>query len=125
MLKKVGPTTPGRIGWRLEDLTGDAAERTSRARDDLVRDVITVRAASAAAEAARRYRAKIYELKMPALLLHGAEDRIAPLDSAGMTSANSLEVRVLAGFRHDLFHESRAGEAIAAVTTWLDERVPR
>jgi alpha-beta hydrolase superfamily lysophospholipase len=125
MLKKVGPTTPGRIGWKPEDLTGDAGEQTSRSRDDLVRDVITVRAASQAEEAARRYRAKIHELPMPALLLHGSNDRLARVEGVRAQPGSSLEVRALEGFRHDLFHESRAGEAIAAVTTWLDEKVPR
>lgn len=125
MLKKVGPTTPGRIGWKPEDLSGDAEEQTARSRDDLVRDVITVRAASAAEEAARRYRAKIHELAMPALLLHGTNDRIARVEGAGARSGGTLEVRALEGFRHDVFHGSRAGEAIAAVTAWLDETVPR
>jgi len=125
MFKKVGPATPGRIGWKPEDLSAVPAEQSSRARDDLVRDVITVGAASQAEEAARRYRTQIHGLPMPALLLRGASDRIAPIEDVRANAGGSLEVRDLEGSRHDLFHDSKAGDVVSTVTTWLDAKLPR
>jgi acylglycerol lipase len=125
MFKSVGPTTPGRIGWKPEDLTTDREEQASRARDALVRDVITVRAASQAAETAELYRARIRELPMPVMILQGSDDPIANPERAQALAGSSVEVRILDGARHDPFHGAGAKDAISAVSTWLDGKLPR
>jgi alpha-beta hydrolase superfamily lysophospholipase len=125
ILRKVGPTDRGRIGWKEEDLTEDPDEQRSRAGDELVRDVITVKAASQAEEAARLYRGKVGHLRMPVLLLQGSIDPIARPEIARSLSGPLLDIEILTGLRHDLFHESRADDVIAAATGWLNAKVPR
>jgi acylglycerol lipase len=123
-LHRPGPTTPLRIGWRNEDLTGDPAQQAARAKDELVRDVITVRAASQVSEAVRTFRDRIRSLPMPSLLLHGTEDRFSGGGPPDGPSPHQEE-KDFAGLKHDLFHETRAGEVVAAVAGWLDRTVPR
>ncbi len=119
--KKIQPTTPGRIGWDPERLTGSETERRARAQDPLVRDVITIGAATSAQDAARALRDRVGALAMPALLLSGSEDAIA-----GPAPASPPAKRlVFEGLRHDLFHESRSAEVVAALADWLDATLPR
>ena len=124
MFKSIGPTTPGRIGWRPEDLNAEPEEQTSRARDGLVRDVITVRAAGQAEEAAREYRARIRDLPMPALILQGSDDRISSRDGVQALAGDRVELRILEGARHDLFHGAGAKSAASTVVAWLDAKFP-
>ncbi len=123
--KKIGPTTAGRIGWKTADLTDDPAEQKARTEDALVRDVITVRAAAQAAEAARTYAGRLGELRMPALLLQGSKDVIARAEFARSISGTSLDIEILDGLKHDLFHETRARDVIARVNAWLDRKIAR
>ena len=125
MLKKIGPSSPGRIGWKPEDLTSDASARRARADDELVHDVITLRAIEQAEEAARVYLERGAGLPMPTLVLHGDRDPITSLDAARMLTGPRVELRTLPGLAHDLFHEVRSGETIADVLDWLDAKLPR
>jgi len=125
MLKKVGPSSPGRIGWKPEDLTSDASERRARAEDDLVHDVITLRAIEQAEEAARIYRERGAALAMPTLVLQGSRDPIARLGAARTLAGPNVEARVLEGLAHDLFHEVRSADTIAQVLGWLDSKLLR
>ena len=119
--KKLQPTTPGRIGWDPARLTGSDAERHARAQDPLVRDVITVGAAASAQDAARALRDRIGTLAIPVLVLEGGEDSIA----GRMPAADSAKRLVFQGLRHDLFHETRSTEVVAALADWLDATLPR
>jgi alpha-beta hydrolase superfamily lysophospholipase len=125
MFKSVGPTTPGRIGWKPEDLNADGGEQASRARDGLVRDVITVRAASQAEETARLYRARIRDLPMPTLILQGSDDRISSREDVEALAGGSVELEILEGAKHDLFHGAGAKGAASKVAAWLDAKLPR
>jgi alpha-beta hydrolase superfamily lysophospholipase len=119
--KKVRPTTPGRLGWQPGDLSGSEAERRARAEDPFVRDVITVGAAAAARELASTTRERAASLPMPTLVIRGTSDPIATSALAGP----ALESVAFEGLRHDLFHETRSAEVVAAVADWLDRNVPR
>jgi alpha-beta hydrolase superfamily lysophospholipase len=125
MFKSIGPTTPGRIGWKPEDLNAGAEDQASRARDELVRDVITVRAASQAEEAARLYRGRIRDLQLPTLILQGSEDPISSRKDVEALAGGSVELRILESARHDLFHGAGATSAVSGVAAWLDAKLPR
>ena len=119
VFKKVGPTTPGRIGSMVEDLTGDEAQRAAWRSDELVHDVITVRAAEQAGEIARTYRPRLGELSIPVLVLHGSEDRVAdPAPSRELEG--TVEVRILEGLSHDLLHERGASDLAGEIRAWLE-----
>lgn len=125
ILKKLGPSSPGRIGWKPEQLTSEPSERRARAEDGLVHDVITLRAIEQAEAAARTYRARGGDLPMPTLLLQGNRDPIANPAHARALAGPRVEARILAGLAHDLFHEARSAETIAAVLAWLNAKLPR
>ena len=122
--KKQRPSTPGRIGWRPDGLTREPSEQRAREQDALVRDVITVRAASEAAEAGRRYGERLAELAMPALVLQGTADPIAAPEKVRSLAGPALEVRWFEGMRHDLVHDAGAEAVIEAAASWLETRMP-
>jgi alpha-beta hydrolase superfamily lysophospholipase len=125
MLKRVGPDSPGRIGWKPEDLTSDAAERRARSADPLVHDVISLRAIQQAGETARTYRQRAPSLSMPTLVIQGDRDPLASVEAARSLAGPRVEVRIAAGLAHDVFHDARAAETIASVIAWLDSQLPR
>jgi alpha-beta hydrolase superfamily lysophospholipase len=123
--KKPGPMSPGRIGYRGEMLTNEVAEQRARAEDPLVHDVITLRAAEQASEAARKYASVLPELAMPTLILQGTNDPIAPAERVRAIASSRVELALIEGQRHDLFHDSRSNEVVARVIDWLEARLPR
>jgi acylglycerol lipase len=125
LFKKVGPSTPGRIGWDPTQLTTDVAQQNALRADELTHDVITLRAGEQAAEAAARYVPRIAELQMPVLVLAGSKDTIVRADRARSLARENVEVHVFDGLLHDLFHESRADEVMTHVAQWLDRKISR
>lgn len=125
LFKKVGPESAGTIGWKPEQLTSDAAEQGARAGDALVHDVITLRAGEEALASAAKYGARIGELTIPVLVLHGAEDPIAASARTSALRGPKLETHVALGARHDLLHDTSTRETLARIAEWLDRAVPR
>ena len=120
MGKRLGPSSPGRIGWSPEALTRDADEARAWSGSELVHDVITLRAIEQAEEAARTYLPRIGEAGVPVLVLHGAEDPIAPAEASRALTGDGVEVRVLEGMRHHPLQDSGAADAHAAIGEWLE-----
>ncbi len=125
LFKKVGPTSPGRIGWMADALCSDPAEHARRAADALVHDQITLRAGDQAIEAASKYARQAARLAMPVVIVHGSEDSIASPRAARELAVGTIELNVFEGLRHDLFHEARGAEVSAFVCDWLDRKLAR
>jgi len=125
LFKKVGPQSPGRIGWSAAQLSHEAGEQAARAADPQVHDVITLRAGQQAAEAAARARARVSELQLPVLIVSGGADALSPVEHAAGLRAARLEHQVLGGAAHDLLHERRTPELLELVGQWVDRSVPR
>ncbi len=119
LFKKQGPTTEGRIGWSASALTRDPAAQAARAADSLVHDVITLRAAGEAREAATKYVARIGQLSIPVLVVHGSDDPIAPVAAIRALRGPKLELVVVEGGLHDVLHDRCATAANERVTAWL------
>lgn len=115
MLKKLGPSSPGRIGWRTGNPTSD----------ELVHDVITLRAIEQAEEAASTYRTRGSGLSMPTLVLQGANDPVASPAATRALAGPRIEARSFEGLGHDLLHEGRSTEVVDGVLGWLDSKLPR
>jgi lysophospholipase len=124
LLRKVGPTSPGRIGWAPADLSPDSAEAGQRRADPLVHDVITLRAIEEAEVAARHYRTRGAELAMPTLVLHGDQDRVADLAPVRVFQGPRIELRILPGIAHDVLRGASAGAVAKDLLRWLDSRFP-
>jgi acylglycerol lipase len=125
LFKKVGPSSPGKLGWQAAQLSSDAAEQRARSADPLVHDVITLRAGEQALEAATRYRARMSELPMPVLCLGGSKDALASAAELRALAGPRCDVQIFDGLLHDLFHEARAPEVIDFVAAWLNRKLPR
>ncbi|HVS18960.1 MAG TPA: alpha/beta fold hydrolase [Planctomycetota bacterium] len=119
--KKVGPETPGRVLREPADLTGDPAALAAWKADDLVHDVITLRAAEEALRCAAVCRGNLERADCPVLVLHGSADPLAP---AGSTQAGgAVEVEVVERGRHDLLHDTHAARTLARLRDWIVARL--
>ena len=123
MFKKVRPESEGRLGWTPSMRTSVEEQQKALAGDALVHDVITVRSGEVAKQAAANVRSRSSEISVPVLILHGAQDEIAKVADSQALAGDNLEVRVLAGVRHDLLHESSAEEVQAEILKWLEEKI--
>jgi len=122
MFKKVGPESPGRLGLDPARLTGDPDQQAAWRHDELVHDVITLRAGEQAAEIARTYPARIAAAGCPVLVLVGSGDTVAdPAASRGL-AGDGVELREVDGL-HDLLHERGAEATLATIRDWLGQRV--
>lgn len=111
LFKKVGPNTPGKLGWKSAS-PGDA----------LAHDVITKRAGEQAIEAARRYRARAGELTIPVLVLCGANDALVDANAAKALAGARGSFDSVAGAGHELGCDA---SAVARAVAWLDRSVAR
>jgi alpha-beta hydrolase superfamily lysophospholipase len=123
LFQRVGPATPGRIGWEAAQLRGDP-EALCALTAGPCHDVITVGAAEVARAAAAGL-AAVGSLPLPVLVLAGADDAIAPAVRVRALSGPRVDVREIAGARHDLFVGAGAGAAQELVVRWLDGVLPR
>lgn len=108
MLKKLGPSSPGRIGRKAEYLTAD----------ELVHDVITLRAIEQAEDAARTYGTRGPGLSMPTLVLQGGR-------AARTLTGPRIEHRSFEDLADDVFYEGRSAEVVDNLLGWLDSKLPR
>jgi alpha-beta hydrolase superfamily lysophospholipase len=118
LFKKVGPTAPGTTGYRAEQLSADPAGQATWSRDPKVHDVVTKRAGESIADAARSARARVGELGIPMLVLHGSDDPLVSKTSLAALDGRA-DLQELPGKRHDPFHDTGAQELTAKVIEWL------
>jgi alpha-beta hydrolase superfamily lysophospholipase len=123
MFKKSAPTDAGQIGLDPAQLTTDAAQQAAWKSDELTHDVITRRAAEQAAEAGRTLPARIGEVGVPVLVLHGANDRVADPAASEALAGPNVEVRLKEGRAHDLLHEAGAATIAEEVRDWVASHV--
>ncbi len=122
LFRKQTPDMTGRIGYLGEQLSALAGEREARAKDELVHDSISVRAAAEAVRAAGEYLPRLGALSIPVLVLCGDSD---PWCDAATLRRAEKELDLVPGGRHDLLHDTRAAEVRARIHSWLEGRFPR
>ena len=121
--KKIGADAPGALGLDPSALTGDPAQQAAWSQDPLTHDVITLGAGQHALEIAASYPGRIGSVGVPVLVLHGADDPVAPASASEALAAPGVEVRVKPGLRHDLLHEA-GGQAVAReLLEWISATV--
>lgn len=117
--KKVGPDTPGRVLREASDLSGDATQVAAWKVDELVHDVITLRAAEEAQRCAAACRGSLVRAGCPVLILHGSSDTLAPATASHALAGGPVEVRTVEGGRHDLLHDVAATATVSAMRDWI------
>lgn len=123
LFKKVGPTSVGRVAVGADALFSTAEQVDAWKQDEHTHDEITLRAGEEAALAARTYAGRIAEAGCPVLILHGGADRVADPSGSKKLAGDGVDVRVLDGCGHDVFHEPAGEEARGLLVDWLVSRL--
>ena len=122
MFKKVGPTSPGSIGWSADQLCADPAAQAAWSGDASRGDVVTLGGGEVLAAAVTEAPAGYADLGKPTLVLAGADDPIAPAaDAEALAAKLGATFRAFDGRRHDLLRDAGADEIIEAIVTWLGD----
>ena len=119
MLSRVGPTSEGALGLSAAKLTADAEEASAWSQDELVHDVITLRAGEEAQRLAAEADALVAASGLPTLVLMAGSDEVGASTWPAAESAAGVEVKTYPGARHDLFHDVGRGEVIKDLCEWL------
>jgi alpha-beta hydrolase superfamily lysophospholipase len=65
--------------------------------------------------------ARVDELAIPTLCLHGADDELVPTAaSAVLEGLPGVERRVLPNLRHEIFNEPEGPDIVTLVIEWID-----
>lgn len=70
---------------------------------------------------------RLGELRVPFLILHGAEDPLVPVEASrrvyeGATAAPARDILIYEGMRHEMFRETERARVFADVAAWLRSR---
>ena len=111
-----------------ENLTHDAQMIASRKQDPLLHGIATARWCTESRRAQRELAGRIGLLALPTLWLIGDADRIADPDISLQRyedAGGAKDLRVYAGFYHELFNELGREQVNADVMAWLNARYGR
>lgn len=118
---RVWPTMPVDPKLDLTNLSRDQAAAAAFAGDPLFHQQATARGAAEFLRAGDRVRARLDTIRVPVLVLHGADDRIAIFDRALVARLGTpAAVHVYPGARHQLLIETNRDEIVADLLAWLN-----
>lgn len=126
LLSRLLPRFPIAPGLDLANISRDAARTAAYVGDGLFHQRASARGGAAALAAIRDVRSRAAELRVPLLMLHGSDDRIACPDESFFRAAGAADKarRVYAGARHNLFQETNRAELLADLAAWIEARTP-
>ncbi len=120
VVARVAPRLALKNGWPPDALSRDPEVGRLVSRDPGCSDRTSARLGAAAFEAQARVRADLAELRIPALVLHGGDDRLVPTSaSEPFESIPGVTRRVYPGLRHELFNEPEGPQVCADVIEWI------
>jgi len=119
LFKKAQPTDEGALGFDAAALTHDAAAQAAYRGDRLVHGVVTRHVAERLLDEARAAVARVATLRVPTLVLHGADDTLGdPAASRALAGPNTT-VRLFDGRRGDLLREADWRARCDEIAAWL------
>jgi alpha-beta hydrolase superfamily lysophospholipase len=129
VLARVGPTllprVSGPMGLDHNELSRDPAVVAGYGQDPLVHDRVTARMNQATMGRGEELIRRAAELRVPFLLLHGAEDRIIDPEGSRRFFANAtVEGRALImypGLYHEIFNEPEQERIFQDIEDWLEK----
>ena len=124
LLAAVAPAA-GVLTLPSEAISQDTAVVRRYDEDPLVyRGAVPARTAIELLGAIERFPARVAELRMPTLVLHGTADQLVPLRSAEPVYArfgcSDLTIHRYQGFYHEVFNEPGRAQVFADLDAWLD-----
>ncbi len=120
-LRKSQPTDAGKLGYLPEQLVRDPAALAALRSDQLMHDVITLRAGQLAEELAQQCAPRLSQVDCPVLILHGTADKISEVGQSRSKAGGKVEVRAFEGALHDVLVDA-PDECIDALRGWLAQR---
>ena len=117
------PTDAGTLGLAPEVWSSDPAQAAARKSDPLVHDSISRHALELLPGAAKGVVERAAQVTAPTLILHGSDDKLAPIEAVRGLVGGKIELREIAGSGHDLLHDSKASEVRAAILEFLGRLV--
>ncbi len=124
VLGRVLPWLAPRSGGDFSVLSRDPSVGAAFRDDPLVVHTLTARFGLEAFIAQRRARSRLSRIRVPTLVVHGAEDRLVPPEaSAALAELPVVERRVYPGLRHELHNEPEGGRVIGDVVAWIRARL--
>jgi acylglycerol lipase len=123
-LSRVSPTISIPNGINGEALSRDPSVAARTVDDPFCVKTSTARfGALALAEQERVRRAAPRGFGIPALVLHGEDDRLVPVSASEvLATAPGVERRTFPNLRHEIHNEPEGPEIIEAIVAWLRQR---
>ena len=102
----------------------DPAVGQAYVNDPLVYLRATTRFGKELFEAMERGGAEIHKIRVPCLVIHGADDEtVPPHVSAPLAAIEGVERRVFPGLRHEMHNEPEQREVLGFVSRWVRDRL--
>jgi len=109
---------------KAEQLSRDPAVGERYFADPLVETKATVRFGLTVFKQMDALRGNYGRLTRPALVIHGAEDKLVPPHaSAPLAALDNVERKLFAGLRHETHNEPEHDEVLGFVAAWLDDQI--
>jgi alpha-beta hydrolase superfamily lysophospholipase len=123
VLGRVAPRFAPKLPGDYSVLSRDVAVQRAFADDPLVVFNQTSRFGLEAFKAQRRASAAVARIRVPTLVIHGADDRLVPHSaSSRLGELPNVERRVYPGLRHELHNEPEGRQIVGEVISWLRSR---
>lgn len=122
-------------GLKVQELDDTVFVRTPEAKAELASDPLVVhdplpaRSAAATINAIDTLEARLPQLKLPFLVMHGTKDLATNIDGskalAAVASSTDKTFKPWEGVSHDLLHEPEKEQVIATAVDWFSAHVAR
>lgn len=127
-MSRLYPTYNNQGVTRPEMLTTDPAMQQETAADPIRHNNVSARLwTEMFGRGPREALARVGELRVPLLLLHGTEDPLVPVEASrrvydGATAAPVRDLYIYEGMRHEMFRETDRARVFADMAAWLRAR---
>jgi alpha-beta hydrolase superfamily lysophospholipase len=124
ILPKVAPKLRLKSPIKGEHLSRDPSVAERYFADPLLQMGNSAQFGNEALETMESTRSQLSRIRVPTLVVHGAEDElIAPAASAPLAAVPVVKRRLFAGLRHEIHNEPEQDQVLGEIADWLDEQV--
>ncbi|HEV7223829.1 MAG TPA: alpha/beta hydrolase [Pirellulales bacterium] len=129
MSSAIGMVAPRLPTIRLDDAAlSRSAETVRRFREDplVYHGRMPARTGAEILRAAKRLAPRLAEFRLPLLIMHGGDDRLADPEGSRQLHCRAVSddktLKLYPGLFHEIFHEPERRQALDDLVAWLEER---